>query len=359
MTPLRLAVIGAGHLGRIHARLARDLDGTELVGVADVSPRARADIIAEHGVPAVEDYHDLLGRIDAAIIATPTCTHCGIGSELLRAGVPLFIEKPLAPSLNEAEQLVQLAAKRGLVLQVGHVERFNPALEAAWPLLHDVKFITAERLSGYPARSTDVGVVLDLMIHDLDIAQAVVAAPVRRVDALGVAVVGPHEDIATARIEFENGCVANLTASRVSYVRRRLMHLFSPAGHVALDLAARQASAVALRRPPVPIGQGEGDVLAGYLSHEEVDVEERNAIAEEQREFVASVRGDAQPRVSGAAGRDAMALAERVLDSIARHQWDGHDLGRVGPHAVPSDSILRPAAWQAAPTEPTSRRAAG
>jgi predicted dehydrogenase len=336
-TPIRLAVIGAGHLGRIHARLASSLAGARLVGVADVSERARAEVAAELEVPTVDDYRKLIGGIDAAILATPTSTHCPIGCELLEAGVPLFIEKPLASCVVEAEWLVQLAHDRGLVLQVGHVERFNPAFEAARAKLDDVKYVSAERLSEYPARGTDVGVVLDLMIHDLDIVQSVVSAPVRRVEALGVAVVGPHEDLATARLEFANGCIANLTASRVSYVSRRVMHLFTPAGHVALDFAARHGKSVSFNEALPDVYPARRESVSRHLSPQPLTVSESNAIAAEQREFVASVRGEGRPRVPGTAGLETIAVAERILDSIARHQWDGHDSGRIGPNAIPAE----------------------
>lgn len=344
MKPLRLAVIGAGHLGRIHARLAQSLDGATLVGIADVCKHTREEVAAELSVSAVGDFRELADSIDAAIIATPTSTHCEIGSELLKAGLPVFVEKPLAGNRADADRLVRLAEASNLVLQVGHVERFNPAFTAALPLLHDVKYISAERLSGYPARSTDIGVVLDLMIHDLDIVQSVVASDVRRVDALGAAVIGPHEDLATARIEFANGCVANLTASRVSYVSRRAMQFFTPLGHVVLDFASRTATAVAFHGIQRDAGPSDGDIMAARLTRHELDAGESNQIAEEQKEFVASLRGGTMARVPGTAGRDAVALAERVLDSIAHHQWDGHHHGRIGPHALPADAIHRSAA---------------
>jgi predicted dehydrogenase len=344
VTPLRLAVIGAGHLGRIHARLASSLEGAKLVAVADVSERARNEVAAETGTSAVADFRELVGHIDAAIIATPTSTHAAIGLELLEAGIPVLIEKPLTSNLAEADRLVRLAQSRNVVLQVGHVERFNPAFTAARPLLDGVRYISGERLSGYPARSTDIGVVLDLMIHDLDIVLSAVASSVRRVDALGAAVIGPREDLATARIEFANGCVANLTASRVSYVTRRAMQFYSPAGYVAIDFASRTATAVTLPEAQHGVGPREGDVMAEYLKRRELVAADCNQIADEQREFVASIRGGASPRVPGTAGRDAVALAERVLDSIARHQWDGHDRGRMGPHALPGNSLRRSAA---------------
>jgi predicted dehydrogenase len=368
--PLRLAVIGAGHLGRIHARLARSLEGAELVAVADTSKRAREEVAAEMGVRVVEDFHHLIGGIDAAIVATPTSTHGEVGCRLLDAGIPLFVEKPLAGSITVADELVRRAQSRGLVLQVGHVERFNPAFTAASPLLCDVRYISAERLSGYPARSTDVGVVLDLMIHDLDIAQSVAAAPVRGIDAYGAVVIGPHEDVATARLEFENGCIASLTASRVSYVSRRLMHLFTPAGYIAVDFASRESTAITLvgangstSEAASVAGSGKGEAAggaasAGYLRRQDFHVAACNPIADEQAEFVASVSGTARPRVPGTAGRDAVALAERVLESMARQKWDGHELARIQPPSFPADSALLPVGWHVCQSEPP-RRAAG
>ncbi len=205
MTPLRVAVIGAGHLGRIHARIAAGLDDIELVAVADPVAACRDAAAAESKTESVADYRELIGEIDAAIVATPTNTHHTVGIELLSSGIPLLIEKPLANHTAAADDLVNLARKQGLVLQVGHVERFNPALAWAASEVHDPKYIEATRTSGYSFRSTDIGVVLDVMIHDLDIVLALAGSTVTNVEALGISVLGGHEDMATARLTFASG----------------------------------------------------------------------------------------------------------------------------------------------------------
>ena len=227
LAPLRLAVIGTGHLGRIHARLAAEQSSVELIAVADPLENARMTVAESTGSRPVADYRELIGDLDAAIVATPTSTHLQVASELMQAGVHVLVEKPLAPSLGESEQLVQLARKKNLVLQVGHVERFNPALTSVQDKIGDPKFIDAVRTSGYTFRSTDVGVVMDLMIHDIDVILSLVKSPVEKVDALGISVLGDHEDMANARLSFASGCVATLSASRVSYHPQRTMQVYT------------------------------------------------------------------------------------------------------------------------------------
>ena len=227
--PVRIAVIGSGHLGRFHAKLAAASNDFELVAVADPVESSRNALADEVGTRPVADYHTLLDEIDAAVVATPTVTHRTIAGELLQAGIHCLVEKPLALNSAEASELVDLADSNKLVLQVGHVERFNPAFEAAGDALRDPKYITASRTSGYTFRSTDIGAVLDIMIHDIDLVLAVAQSQVADVTAMGVSVLGDHEDMATAQIRFESGCVAQ--ANRVT---RQLRHATRDAGlHVA------------------------------------------------------------------------------------------------------------------------------
>jgi predicted dehydrogenase len=214
---LRVGVVGAGHLGTIHARLVRTIDDVQLVGIADPDAAARERIAAEIETDVCADHRQLIGRIDAAILAAPTDHHYWIGMELAEAGIHLLVEKPLALTVAEADALVRATRSRNLILQVGHVERFNPAFTAAAARLQRPRFIDAVRASGYTGRSTDVGVVLDLMIHDIDLVLSLVPSEVVEVEAVGTAVLGPHEDLAHARLRFANGCLANLSASRVSY----------------------------------------------------------------------------------------------------------------------------------------------
>ncbi len=368
MTPLRLAIIGAGHLGRIHARLATDLPDTHLVAVCDPSESARRQVATDTQTQPVADYRQLFGQIDAAIVAVPTSLHHAIGIELAQQGIHLFIEKPLAPTLEAAEALVVAANHHHVVLQVGHVERFNAALQSAAAYLTEPKFIEANRLSSYPFRSTDCGVVMDLMIHDLDIVLALANADVRSVEAFGITVLGGHEDVAQARITFENGCVANLTASRVSYESCRKMNVWTRSVFASLDFANGIATLVEPRHDVLNRQFEVGSLTPDQQSHlkehlfEELLVKRTlesapvNAIAEEQRDFVTSIRNHQAPRVPGTAGRDAVALAEHILTAIDQHTWDGDADGRVGPLAAPSTPILRSPHWNLTPSSEPPRR---
>jgi predicted dehydrogenase len=300
----------------------------------------------------VADFRELFGEIEAAIVATPTVSHHAIGMELLSGGVPLLIEKPLAPTSTDANDLVALARKKDLVLQVGHVERFNPALTAVAADVRDPKYIESTRTSGYTFRSTDIGVVLDVMIHDLDIVLSLAKSPVEKVQALGISVLGGHEDLATAWLRFASGCVAQLSASRVSFQQQRTMSIFTSRGSASLNFATHEATVVKPRE----------DVLRREFRADKLAADERtywkehlfdellvrtqhqapaiNAIQEEQRDFVRSVREGKVPRVDGAAGRDAVAVAEMILDSIENHAWDGTQSGRHGAFAMPALPII-------------------
>lgn len=370
MNTLRLAVIGAGHLGRFHARLASKLSAARLVAVADISQTAREDVAAEADTQPVADYRDLIGKIDAAIIATPTRFHHAIGMELASHGVHLLVEKPMAMNVREADELVEIANSRDLVLQVGHVERFNPALMAVLSDLDEPKYIEAVRTSGYAFRSTDIGVVLDLMIHDLDVALSLVRSPVRRVEALGVSILGRYEDAAQARVTFTNGCIANFTASRASFSNRRQMQVWTPGGFALIDFGTGQATLVHPNEAILgrtfdadALESEEKSHLKGHLfdevlAKETIEADQTNAIADEQHDFVESILEQRCPRVSGNQGRDAIALAEQILGQIASHPWDGDEDGRVGPLAMPDAAILRPEKWlHGAPSNTQRRRA--
>ncbi len=361
MRLVRLGVIGAGYLGRIHVRLAGLAPGAQLVGAADPDPAARRRIEEEFAAATFADYRDLAERVDAAIVAAPTPLHEKIGLDLIQRGVHVLMEKPLAATADEARRLVRAASQRGVVLQVGHVERFNPALSAARPLLSEPKYIEAVRFTPYTFRSTDVGVVLDLMIHDLDVILSLLpgAAP-RQVEALGLSVLSRREDVAQARIVFDNGAVANVSASRVSYESRRQMQVWTPGAFASVDFAHRAATVV---RPGPLVAQRRFDertlspdrkealkerLFEELLIREEIPCPERNALADEQSDFVASVRDGRSPRVPGAQGLAALELAEQVLASIAAHQWDGHSAGRMGPLADAASPIVKPLRWDAA-----------
>lgn len=362
MNRLRIAVVGGGHLGRIHARALRAFDDVEFLGVVEPLAESRERLAAELGVPVYSTLAALDARLQAAVVATPTVSHRDVALPLLARGVHALVEKPLAPGVEEAEELVDAALRAGVVLQVGHVERFNPAWQSARGRLAEPKFVEARRLSGYSFRSSDIGVVLDVMIHDLDLLRSIATAPVVEVQAIGVSVFGHHEDAAQARIAFADGCVATLTASRVSYAPLRSFQVWSASGVTTLDLAARTATAVDL---PACLARGELDVdalppsdkarLKDHLFEELLPLQRttppaRDAITDELRDFVDSVRQGRAPQVTGHDALGTLRLAERILASIERHRWDGHDQGRIGPLAAPGHRVLRGPHWDRQPS---------
>jgi predicted dehydrogenase len=341
---LRVAVIGAGHLGTIHTRLIKTIDEVELVGVADPSPAARQRIAQDFGADVFEDHRPLIGKIDAAILAAPTDHHYWIGMELAEAGIHLLVEKPLTLTVAEADALIRAARAKHLVLQVGHVERFNPAFTTAAAQLHRPRYIEAVRASGYTGRSVDVGVVLDLMIHDIDLVLSLVPSEVVGIEALGTAVLGPHEDMAHARLRFANGCIANLNASRVSYETKRQMQVFAENAFASIDFGAGTTKIV---RPSQRVRRGEIDfprlspeekqqvreLLHRHHALEELQVERRNAILDEQHDFVISIRTGQTPQVTGRQGRQALAVAEQILAQIASPPVSGTQTASLpGPH---------------------------
>ena len=352
MKTLRLAVVGAGHLGRLHALKLRAQPGVELAGIVDPLPASRDRVAAEVAAPAYADCRPLLDSIDAAIIATPTGHHRQVALALLERGVHLLVEKPLALNVRDAEEMVRAARQKSVVLQVGHSERFNPALAAALPYVQEPKFIQAARHSSFAGRSTDIGVVLDLMIHDIDLVLSMARALPRQVEALGFALLGRHEDVAHARLAFDNGCVAVLSASRVSYQSERRMQIWSRWGFAALDFAGPTAAFV---RPCEAVRERRFDVedlapaerltikdrlFTELLPLEQLPIEPCDALTAEQADFLDSIRSLRAPRVSGEAGRDALAVAEQVLARIETHSWDGAAGGAFGPLAVPAPRVI-------------------
>jgi predicted dehydrogenase len=320
-TRIRMAVIGVGHLGKEHARILAGLPDVELVGVADVNA-SQAQIVAERvGTQAFSDYWPLLNLVDAATVVVPTSQHTAVAAEFLKRGIPLLVEKPLAMNLREADQLVRLADDAKALLQVGHIERFNPAFTEVERRAMQPKFIQAQRMGPYTGRATDVGVVMDLMIHDLDLLLALVPATVETVDALGISVFSQHEDVANARLQFANGCVAELTASRASPAPTRWMHLWAPEGQAVLDFAQRKVTLTQTSKQKVQTvcidGQAQ-DQLTAELKH-----------------FVTCVQTNQQPLVGGREGRDAIALAERIQASLRQHRWTGSASDFIGPWRLP------------------------
>ena len=305
--PLRIAVIGVGYLGRHHARILSTLPGVELVVVVDTN-RPRADeIAAAHGTRATYDAREIHGSVDAVTIAVPTERHFDLALPFLAAGVPVLIEKPMARSLDEADALIAAARKAEVTLAVGHTERFNPAVEAARSMLTDPRFIEVHRLGTFPERSLDIDVVFDLMIHDLDVVLSLVRSDVQAIDAVGVPVLTGRVDIANARLRFGNGCIANLTASRISRDRVRKIRFFQPSAYLSIDYAAQKLETWRLVRRDggVPSIQG-GDV----------NVTNEEPLKRELTDFVDAVVSRRPPGVTGEDGRRALALAQQIADTI-------------------------------------------
>jgi predicted dehydrogenase len=320
---IAFGVIGVGHLGRIHARLAAGVQELDLQGVFDTDQDVCREIAGQCGTKACASLEELLDRVEAVSVVVPTVNHFEVAQKAFEAGCHVFLEKPITATIAEAEQLVQSARDLGLKLQVGHVERFNPALLAMQG--HDVRpmFIESHRLSRFNPRGTDVSVVLDLMIHDLDIILSLVQSPVVSVDACGVGVVSAAEDIANARIGFENGAVANVTASRISMMNMRKMRMFQPNKYISLDFLQKKAEIFSLAHPsageigagvPVTsIGSGEDRKSVFYDCPQ---VPEVNALEMELREFALAVIHGKETPVTGVQGMQALRLAATILEQV-------------------------------------------
>jgi predicted dehydrogenase len=308
--PVRLAVIGVGHLGRHHARVAASLPGATLVGIHDHHGGRADEVAREFGLRTLPDLEAVARDAEAAVIATPTVSHAEIARFLVERGLDVMVEKPITVNLREADELLALARARGRIVQVGHVERYNPAVETALAMVARPLFIEVHRLGIFTRRSLDVDVVLDLMIHDLQIVQALAGGPAVEIRATGLPVLTPLLDIANARIAFEGGCVANLTASRVSPRKVRKLRIFAPELSVSVDMQARTVKAFHLSRE-----KGEPEIVPS-----EVPVPDGEPLARELADFARAVRTRQEPLVTGDSGRQALALAGEVLEAIARHQ---------------------------------------
>ncbi len=303
---LRVGVIGVGHLGRHHARIYSGLEGVELVGVADIVPGRADEIGGEYGAVATGDYRTLIGRVDAVSIAVPTEEHTRIGRDCLTAGLDVLVEKPIATTTGDARSLIDCAREHGRVLQVGHVERFNPVVEAAREVATSPQFFEVHRLSVFSMRSLDIDVVLDLMIHDIDIVLSLVPSNVAEIRAVGIPVLSDKADIANVRLEFENGCVANLTASRVSTDKVRKLRFFQPHNYVSLDYATQEGSLLSLD--------------GGQIHHQRLIPEKREPLKVQLEAFVGAVGDRQAPRVSGEDGLRALDVALAVNREMESHR---------------------------------------
>lgn len=308
MTRSRLAVIGVGHLGSHHARILATLPDVEFVAAVDLIPERAHAAVAGTGAEPLADYRGLIGRVDAVVVAVPTASHLEVATPFLERGIHVLVEKPMTASLPEADELIRLAEASGAVLAVGHTERFNPAIQAALPILQRPRFIEVHRLSSFPERSLDIDVVFDVMIHDLDIILAVDGTEVVGVEAIGVPVLTPKIDIANARVKMASGCIANLTASRISRDRVRKIRCFQPDMYVSVDYGAQELEVWRLRPRPGDRPEIEGG---------RVEVERDEPLKRELADFVEAIRAGRPPLVSGRDGRRALALATLVAEAMA------------------------------------------
>ncbi len=307
MSDVRMAVVGVGHLGRHHARLLAGMDGVRLVGVVDTNRARAAEIAASSGCAAYESWQAVADDVDAVTIAVPTEAHAEVALGVIAKSVHVLVEKPLARSVAEGDAVIAAAAARGVRLAVGHTERFNPAVTAARGLLSHPRFIEVHRLGTFPERSLDIDVVFDLMIHDLDLLLAIVGEPVVTVEAVGVPVLTPRIDIANVRLTFAGGCIANLTASRISRDRVRKIRFFQPQSYVSIDYAAQEVEHWTLGGGPA----GRPAIQGGKL-----DVIKDEPLRLELEDFVHAVRDGREPRVTGEQGRDALRLAATIVERM-------------------------------------------
>jgi predicted dehydrogenase len=299
---LRIAVIGVGHLGRHHARILSSMEGTELTAVVDTIPDRAAEVAAASSTAALSDYRQLLGEVDAAVVAVPTELHATIAVPFLQRGTPVLVEKPMSRSVEDADRMIASARAGGTILAVGHTERHNPAVAVAMRLVTSPRFIEVHRLSAFPDRSLDIDVVFDLMIHDLDIILAIVQGDVVSIEAVGVPVLTSTYDIANVRLRFSSGCIANITASRISRDRVRKIRFFQPDSYLSIDYASQEVEGWRLvRKEPRPGIEG------GPLP-----VERDEPLRRELADFVRAVRDGTAPLVDGEAGRRALVLAAEI-----------------------------------------------
>ena len=332
-TNVRVAVIGAGKMGTIHAKVYTQLPQCDLVAVVDIDARKAQRLAERHNCLACTDCEDILDKVDAVTIATPTVTHLKIAKIFIKHKVAVLVEKPLAVSVREGKKIAALAKRNDSVVAVGHSERCNPVAQAIKRLNIHPKFIDADRISPYPFRSTDVGVVLDVMIHDIDIILSLAASKIKKVDAVGVNVVEDKEDICSARIVFENGCIANITASRLALKTERRVRVFSRQAYLSVDYL-KKSGIVIKADPNINVlkwiqehkAAGEFDLTSvnwpDLLHIEQLDIDDKEPIRLEQEAFLKAVASrTCRPEVSAEEGLAALECAQKILTSIRKHKW--------------------------------------
>jgi len=315
---IRVGIVGIGYLGKYHLEKYLAINGVEVVGVCDTNQEIGKKIAADHGIGHTADYRDFIGKVDAVSVVVPTVHHHRVAIDFLNAGVDVFVEKPITTSLAEAQSLIDTAQSRDLILQVGHLERFNPAVLALQGTMREPMFIESHRLSPFPDRSVDIDVILDLMIHDIDIILNVVKSPISHIDAVGVPIITDQVDIVNARLNFESGCVANVTASRVSAEKMRKIRIFQSDAYISIDYAAQKIT-VYKRISNEKNGMS--------IVKQDMDISPSDYLADEIRSFVDSVRTRKTPPVTGRDGKRALEVAmmirERLEESLARLREKG------------------------------------
>ena len=331
---VRTAVIGAGKMGVIHAKVYDQLEQSDFIAVIDTDANKARPLAEQYNCSAFSDYTDILGKVDAVTIATPTVTHLNLAKMFIENNIAVLIEKPLAANVTEGQKIADLAKKHNVIAAVGHSERCNPVVQAIKRLDIEPKFIEANRISPYPFRSTDVGVVLDVMIHDIDIILSLAASKIRKIDAVGLGVIGEKEDICNARIVFENGCIANVTASRLALKTERKVRVFSRQVYVSLDYFKK--SGIVIKADPntnvlkwINDHQEAGDFdlttvnWPDLLHIEELDIDDKEPIRLEQENFLRAVTDrEFMPEVSAEEGLAALECAEKILASVKKNQWN-------------------------------------
>ena len=346
MSQLKLGVVGVGALGRHHARILSEMNGVDLVGVAEVNPEQGRAVAEACNTTWYANPEELLEQVDAASIVVPSIFHLDVAANFISRGLPVMIEKPLAATYSEAARIVALSEKYNCLVQVGHIERFNPAFQKVAQSCRTPKYIRCERLAPFTFRSTDIGVVHDLMIHDIDLALALNDSPVAKVEAFGASVVSDHEDCAQARLYFENGCIADLNASRIHPEAKRTLHAWGYEGSFSADLNTREVTIFKpgetlrhgpslperAKRPGADIEQMKQDIFGKQIEIEQVTLPKIDALTAELQNFVDSINDGTRPMVDAEAGLAAMDVAEQVLHSLRSHQWEGPAAGPVGPH---------------------------
>jgi predicted dehydrogenase len=313
MKTLKTAVIGVGYLGKFHAEKYAAMDGVDLVGVVDTDGEAAEAVAQKLGTQAFYRHEDLLGKVDAVSIVVPTPAHYPVAMDFIRHDTDVLIEKPMTTTLAEADDLINLSEERGVLIQVGHLERFNPAVVALKDIVTVPKFIESHRLSVFKTRCTDVSVVLDLMIHDIDIILNFVRSDVTHIHAAGIPVISDHVDIANARLAFANGCVANVTASRISMRNERKIRLFQRDAYISMDFANHGITVIRQTGEA-----GGGDSLIPGMDIQEIRMEKGDALDDEVRSFVGAVRHRRAPAVTGQMGRDALDVALNIMAQIQK-----------------------------------------